>query len=103
MAPGNGYALLAEIAGSPNNNSIYVVVAIITASGVVFAGIWKLVSATYKVSSTIKENSEAVKELTIDMKEMRSEVSSRITIAQHTELLSRVAALESQVMRRGDK
>jgi len=81
-------------------DSIGVVASISGSAAVIFGALWRLVRATWAVSTTVRENNEAVKTLTQDMGLLRNEISVRITTSQHSELLARVGAIE-QVLYRG--
>lgn len=104
MAVGCCHAILAAASAAPSagDNGIIVVCSIIGAAGIITAGIWRLVKATYTIAQTTKDNSANILDLTANIKGLREEMGQRITVGQHDELLNRVRALEAAVMRHGD-
>ena len=76
---------------------------IITGSIAVGTVIYKLVRATYGVSEATKDNSKALAVLSQDIKTIHGELTDRITVAQHADVLTRIAAIEREVMHRGNE
>lgn len=74
--------------------------AVIGAAAVVTGGILRMVRATFKVASEIKDNSAAVSLLSGDIKDLRGDLADKITAPMHNDLIARHERDMTEVTRR---